>query len=177
MIKLKIKQSGFAVIEVMTAVSVISFSMLGIFSLLIFNQKVYLDNKSKFTGIMLSQEGTELVRNVRDSNWLSGLAFNDGLNPGFIRINPVIPSQNIKNSILAVTGINDVNTILKDLNGVYRHDLGTDTIFSRVIKIENIDEPGGNAVDGLKVTSLVQWTYRNITRQHSTVVFLYDWRK
>lgn len=177
MSKLKHGQFGFALIEVVTAVAIISFSMLGIFSLLVFNQKIYLDTKNKFTGIMLSQEGAELVRNVRDSNWLAGLAFNDGLDPGSFSINPIISGQNIKDSIQSITDINDINAVLKYSGGVYRHDLGTDTIFSRAITIENIDEPGGAAVDGLKVTSLVQWTYRSITRQHSTVVFLYDWRQ
>ncbi|PIR94790.1 hypothetical protein COT95_02255 [Candidatus Falkowbacteria bacterium CG10_big_fil_rev_8_21_14_0_10_37_6] len=167
------KQSGFALLEVMASVAIISFSMLGVFSLVIYNQKIYLDNKYKFVGTTLSQEGIELVRNVRDSNWIDGSAFNDGLD---LPIFTIDTNSNIKGSINAVTGIDDNGAKVKLLGAFYNHALGDDTIFSRIIQIDNIDEVGGNAIDGLKVTSFVQWKYRNITRQHQTVVFLYDWR-
>jgi len=159
-------------IEVMAAVAIIAFSMLGIFSLVIYNQKVYLSTKDAFIGALLSEEGAELVRNVRDSNWLNSLPFNDGINGPVFRIDA---TGDIKSSIQAVGGIGDANARLKILGGVYRHDSGEATAFSRIIQIQNIDEPGGAAVDGLKITSLVQWDERSTTRQRQTVVFLYDW--
>src|SRR3989339_301664 len=73
------KQRGFSLIEVMASVAIIAFSMLGIFSLVIYNQKIYLSTKNTFIGALLSEEGAELVRNVRDSNWLNSLPFNDGI--------------------------------------------------------------------------------------------------
>ena len=168
------KQRGFSLIEVMASVAIIAFSMLGIFSLVIYNQKIYLSTKNTFIGALLSEEGAELVRNVRDSNWLNSLPFNDGIVGPAFRLDA---TGDIKNSLQAVSGIDDANARLKILGGVYRHDSGDATAFSRVILIQNIDEPGGAAVDGLQVTSLVQWDERGTTRQRQTVVFLYDWRQ
>ena len=168
------QSKGFSVIEVMVAVSIISMSVLGIFSLLVYNQKAYLSTKNQFIAAMLSQEGAELVRNVRDSNWLDGLAFNDGI-PAAFRIDT---QSGIKESITQVASINEPAAKLLQLDGVYRHDSGTPTAFARLITAENIYEPPIDAaVDGLKITSLVQWTERGTPRQRQTVVLLYDWRQ
>jgi prepilin-type N-terminal cleavage/methylation domain-containing protein len=167
------KQCGFSLIEVMASVAIIAFGMLGVFSLVVYNQKIYLSTKDNFIGALLSEEGAELVRNVRDSNWLNSLPFNNGIS-GTFRIDT---TNGIKGSIQAVSGIGDTNARLKILGGVYRHDTGDATAFARVIQIQNIDEPGGEAVDGLKITSLVQWEERGATRQRQTVVFLYDWHQ
>lgn len=160
-------------IEVMASVAIIAFAMVGIFSLTIYNQRVFLNTKNQFTAAMLAQEGVELVRNVRDSNWLNSLAFNDGIDGAVFRVDSV----DIKSSIQPLTGINDAAATLKLLGGVYRHDAGEATAFARAIFTEALDELGGNEVDGMQVTSLVQWQERGETRARQTTVLLYDWRQ
>lgn len=63
-------KSGFSLIEILLAVSLISLSIiaiLGSFAQLI---KANAMANSKTTALYLSQEGIEIVRNIRDSNWL-----------------------------------------------------------------------------------------------------------
>lgn len=65
-----IKTKGFTLIEVMVAVFVLIVGVLGAFTVV---QNITFSSQiasSKLTATYLAQEGIELVRNQRDSNWL-----------------------------------------------------------------------------------------------------------
>ncbi len=57
-------------LEVVISMGIMTVGMMGIFSLIAQNHLVYNTNKNKFIAVTLAQEGVELVRNYRDSNWL-----------------------------------------------------------------------------------------------------------
>ncbi|MFH1509749.1 MAG: prepilin-type N-terminal cleavage/methylation domain-containing protein [Candidatus Nealsonbacteria bacterium] len=80
-------KKGFTLIEVLFAIFILTVSAFGAFSLI---QSTLISsslNKSKLTAYYLSQEGIELVRNIRDGNWLEkrtspSVLWNDGLDIG-----------------------------------------------------------------------------------------------
>jgi len=75
---------GFTLIEIMVAILVMSVGILGVFSLVPMAISLGTDNSDKFTASQLALEGLEIVRNIRDSNWLEqnidpDNAWNEGL--------------------------------------------------------------------------------------------------
>jgi len=63
-------KKGFTLIELVIAIFILSFAVVGVFS--IFSMTVILtsDASMRLTGTFLAQEGMEIVQNVRDTNWL-----------------------------------------------------------------------------------------------------------
>jgi len=63
-------RNGFTLIELIIAIFILSFAIVGIFS--VFSMTVILtsDASARLTGTFLAQEGMEIVQNIRDTNWL-----------------------------------------------------------------------------------------------------------
>ena len=69
----KSHQGGFTLIEVMVAVFVLTIGVLAAFNV-VQNITIYSrTTSSRLTAIYLAQEGIELVRNQRDTNWLEDM--------------------------------------------------------------------------------------------------------
>lgn len=173
-------EKGFSILEVIASTGIITVCMLGIFSLIIYNYKIYHINKNKFIAIMLSQEGTELTRNLRDSNWLDeGRGWNEDLAAGSYKIEMDTDTETIN---IQSVGAGSPLTIgegvrLKRYGHLYDHTNGTvDTPFYRKVEIEEIDENADETIDGLEVVSWVQWMESSKILEHKTIVFLYNWQ-
>src|SRR3989338_10729475 len=70
--KLKISNnSGISILEVVVAILIITIGLVGFLSLVIQNIRVQYIDKNVLIASGLAQEGLELVRNVRDLNWLT----------------------------------------------------------------------------------------------------------
>ncbi len=161
-------QKGFSLLEVAIAVSIITIGFIGVSSLSNQSLQVEQTNRNTIIASMLAQEGLEIVRNIRDENWLEGRDFKDGLidSQGFdydYRIDRaakiVIPNIDHDNAILKI------NPTTK----MYGHAGGEDSIFRRMI---TTSDNGNN----LEVTCLVQWNERGKIKQYKTSTQLYDWR-
>ncbi|MDO9231356.1 MAG: hypothetical protein Q7U36_02625 [bacterium] len=61
--------SGFSFIEAILAVFLISTGMIVVMSLMSSSLKESMGSRDQIVGVLLSQEGIELVRNLRDNNW------------------------------------------------------------------------------------------------------------
>jgi prepilin-type N-terminal cleavage/methylation domain-containing protein len=73
---------GFTLIEVVVAVFVLTIGVLAVFNV-VQNITVYSKvSSSRLTAVYLVQEGIELVRNQRDSNWLVGNSWDSNLPEG-----------------------------------------------------------------------------------------------
>jgi len=80
-------KKGFTLIEVLFGIFILTVSAFGAFSLIQSTLIASSLNESRFTAYYLSQEGIELVRNIRDNNWLEkrtipSVNWNDGLEHG-----------------------------------------------------------------------------------------------
>ena len=63
--------AGFTIIELAISIFILSFAVVGVFS--VFSMIVILtsDASDRLTATYLTQEGMEIVRNIRDTNWLN----------------------------------------------------------------------------------------------------------
>ena len=133
---------------------------------------------------MLAQEGLELVRNRRDTNWLKrGSSFNwltgDPIPDDNTNIlhsaneysYTIDPSGAIDESI---DDINDVNAKLWLFDDFYRHiSSGTSTPFSRLIRVlpNSTTDP-----DYITASSTVQWFDSGRVNTYVAETQLFNWR-
>ncbi|OGZ83608.1 MAG: hypothetical protein A2599_02320 [Candidatus Staskawiczbacteria bacterium RIFOXYD1_FULL_39_28] len=64
-------QKGFTIIEIIIAVFVLTIGIIGVFSAFYVIVFLSQDSVDRFTATYLSQEGIEIARNIRDTNWLN----------------------------------------------------------------------------------------------------------
>lgn len=65
-------KKGFGLVELVMAMLILSIALVGILNLMAYLIKAAQVNKDKIIALNLAREGIEVVRNVRDSNWLNG---------------------------------------------------------------------------------------------------------
>ncbi len=187
---------GQGMMEIIVAIAVITTGIAGAVTLTYSNLKGSQSSVMQITAANLAREGLEVVRNIRDENWLrqrnwlTGLK-NDGTRGGILKFNPSTKIWTID--------FGDVNQQLYlDSYGIYNHDtLGQITPFSRTIEISeslcqekdgsfNIiaispptfvcDTDRYNPV-GIKVVSKVFWTEDTRPRSYILEEFLYNWHE
>lgn len=167
---------GFTLLEMMIAVFVILVGILGVMSLLqriIFSSSI---TSSRLTAAYLAQEGAEIVRNIRDTNWLEARtavnSWDEGLTvcggTGFIadynhsycpnQIDPLLPCYSGQYI--------NINT-----SGFYGYSSGVPTKFKRKIIITQGSNP-----DIRNVLVEINWTDRGVPYSLSVQENLYNWR-
>jgi len=74
-------QRGFTLLEMVVSVALITVGTLGVFSAVTKYSQYTQQSKDNFTAVYLCQEGIEIVKNIRDTNWIIGGAttWKDGL--------------------------------------------------------------------------------------------------
>ena len=145
------RERGFTLVEAMVALVLVTVAM----------GPARIEHN--LIGANLAQEGIEVIRNMRDTNWLNGSAFDNNLPTGTWRV-----QWDTVNGGLMTVGSNPV---LRKNNGVYNYSTGTNTLFRRTI---TISKPNSRE---LILTSLVTWTERgNINRTVSAESHLFDWK-
>lgn len=167
--KLNIRNgAGFTLIEVLAALFIMMIGVMGVMGLVVrtvaFNSSV----NSQLVASYLSQEGLEIVRNIRDGNFLkihkgAGGQWNDGLTSC-----PVACGADYND--LALGSFQD--TFLRLSNGFYTYDACANcstTIFKRKITIDSA------TVDLLKVSVDVSWLDKENTRTVRGATELYNW--
>lgn len=161
------KNNGFSLIEVATALFVISVGLVGILSLISQNIQAENVNKNKLIASQLAQEGLELVRNRRGDNWLTDNDWNDGITED----NYIV---DYTGKIQYVAGIE--NAVLQMNNeGYYVHDGSySDTIFKRMIIIESSST--ATATASSSVSCHVKWNDRGRNFDYVADTVLYNWR-
>jgi len=135
------KGTGFSLLDVIFAVGITMVGLVAMLSLLRYIVVAGRVSNEKFTANHLAQEGIEMVRGIRDSNWLAGRTWSDGLAGGTYR------AQYNSSPLLSYADV----PLKTDSNGFYNYDTGTNTKFYRTIYIY----PAGDSID---VVSEVKWT-------------------
>lgn len=161
--------AAFTLIEVMVAIGMVTIGMIGVASLMTQNITVQSVNRNNLIASMLAQEGLELVRELRDSNWLkaSQPGFSYGIvGDGTYRID-------YKNGAVDdVDLITDSAAILKlNTDGFYEHVNGTDTAFRRLIEVSST-----NPSVYLQVKAAVRWSKNGKDYDYKAETLLYDWQ-
>ncbi len=62
---------GFTIIEVVVAIFILSIAVIGVYNAFSIVVILTADTTDRFMAAYLTQEGMEIVRNIRDNNWVS----------------------------------------------------------------------------------------------------------
>jgi len=163
------KSRGFTLVETILAIFVISVGVGGIFA--------FLGNTIRFTpgldnqlvASYLAQEGVEIVRNIRDSNYIERsdggpASWDKDLDLGC----PGNAYQADYNDTAPVI-VCFIDGKLNLVGGFYVHDLGPSTLFQRKIIID-LTSPYQ-----LDITVEVTWEERGNTQTFAVETQLFDW--
>lgn len=151
---------GFILSEGIIAASIIATAIVGILALLAASLRQAQFAKSQFIAAELALEGVEVVRAIRDENWINGRPWNAGLSPGDYQ------AQYDSVSLDAFTG----NPLRLDpVSGRYQYAVGNNTEFTRRIIISNI------GADEIRAISRVSWTVRSIPFSIDVEEHLFNW--
>lgn len=90
----QLQTSGFTLIEVMAAVTIMSIGLIGSLTAINYSLKNIASQEDRIIAAGLASEGIELARNLRDSNWLAGAAWDT--NFGFSDVAPIINVTRLK---------------------------------------------------------------------------------
>lgn len=173
------KEKSLTILEVILALFLLSTGIIASYGL-VTSAVIYSNNApTEFTAFYLAQEGIELVRNIRDTNWLQGtpITWNQGLTgcagncdgqtgQGCIADYNVSSDENVD---LSANPYSD-QFLKYDSNSLYNYTSGTDTKFKRQINVTSPTDP-----DELEVCVYVEWMERGRTRQIQVRENLYNW--
>ncbi len=161
---------GFTLIELVATIFIVSIAVIGIFNALSVVIILTADASDRLTATYLSQEGMEIVRNIRDANWLNmnesyinggTYSWVDGLTQeGVTSYAPDCASTACEADYTSEYLNSTENYLSLNPDGFYSYNLenGTPTKFKRKIKVEPIVDVDDNAdYHILKVTSQVSW--------------------
>jgi len=160
-----INNKGFTLLEVLAAIFLITIGVLGTLALVQKTIAFTQITSSQFVAAYLLQEGIEIVRNIRDSNFLKirqeieGVSWNDGLTGC---------SGGCEADYNDLTLTSYAGKFLKIDGGFYNYDSGLDTIFKRKITIT----PDTNV---LEVVVEVSWQERGRWHKVMAQENLYKW--
>jgi len=156
---------GLSIVEALAALLILTLGIIPSFLIVLLGNSLSASVINNLIASNLAQEGIEVTRSIRDSNWMSNTSFDSGLADGTYRV--------VWNStaLLPESG----NPVLKrDANGLYNYTTGIDTSFVRKIIITKIDPTGCNCE--LKIVSEISWAEKKNTRTISVESHLFNWR-
>ncbi len=163
--------AGFTLVEAIVAMGVISVGFVGSLVLLSKSASQAGVLKDRVIAAHLAEEGVELVRNIRDTNWLnpSNPGWRSGLgdtNNGLVNYDEPFMTENA----------NQDSWCLNWNGTLYRHG-ACNTTFKRHIELATKSEAiSGTNVDYLEVKSIVEWRERGINKNITVIDHLYDWK-
>ena len=163
--------AGFTIIELMVAIVVLSFGIMGAYSAFLPFVNATYSISYKFTGAYLAQEGLEIVRNIRDTNFINSAKWSEGLLACQLGCQLDYKTGTLTETLSNRLKAYDPGEFLKiNEDGLYGYDSGAPTKFKRKITID----PQLGA-DILKVSVVVTWDYNNKPFSFETIGYLYNW--
>lgn len=153
--------AGFTLIEALVALVLLSLALTPALYVTNFMVGAAAIIRDDTTAANLTQEGIEVIRAIRDTNWFNGRPYDNGLGTGTWRV------EYNSDALLSLGS----NPPLKIGNGIYNYTVGTDTTFHRTIAISKT-----SAME-IKVVSTVTWTAKgNNPKSISAEDHLFDWK-
>lgn len=194
---------GFTIIEVMMAVTVLSVGIMGVVSAINYNISVASNAVNRTIAANLAQEGIELVRNIRDTNWITpGNAWDDGgewetsgvgikgrggeraikffcggasvQNISENNIDDCSPPNGNACQVYIYKNASDNSLCYSDNFGDQDgYSIEKQTGFYRLIKLDRLPGP----VERIQVSAYVKWSERNGQNRYLTAgEILYNWK-
>ncbi len=165
-LNLRKKSSAFSIIEIMAVVFIVAIGMIGMMNLIGQSIRVQRLNEHTLIAYQLAQEGIELVRVIRDNNWLSAspTSFSATLIPGSYCID-------YSNVVLGENTASACDLYLNN-NNFYIHQSADNiqTPYSRLIRIEEHE-----ANYAVNVIVKIIWEDVSGDFEYEVETRLYDW--
>lgn len=139
-------QKGFTLVESMIAVGLLVTGVVGVLTLV--SRSIGFSGLAfnRLTAANLAQEGIEVVRNIRDTNWINGLAWDNGLADGDYQLD--------YSSKPPLAAYDPAQTLSLDDNGYFNYAIGKATVYQRKITIKHM------GADQIQVKATVSWIGR-----------------
>lgn len=167
---------GFSLIEMLAVIFIVAVGLVGTSQLVVQSLKAQTINRRTIIAYQLAQEGIELVRYIRDTNWLMGRTWNEGIVPG-------VHCIDYENPVLEPSSPDlDACYLYLDENNWYHHPTisfneETQTEFMRQILIMDdaygFSSPYG--IDAMKVRVTVEWYEGGTQLRYEAETELYNW--
>lgn len=162
---------GFSLIEALIAIAILIVGVLSAFLLLIRTTATIPSMQNRLIGANLAQEGIELVRALRDSDFVSGKSFKSFLN---------VDCQSVDSCQIAANDYGKIELFLNNRKPLYYHP---DTRFynydnsygseeSNFYRFITIDK---SAADYLIVSVKVTYKVKGVEKTIETTDYLYNW--
>jgi Tfp pilus assembly protein PilV len=167
-------QKGFTLIETLFAVLIFSASLISLMVIAARGISATAGVEQETVAHYLAQEGVEVVRNTRDSNFLSATTWDTGFAPDCLApaVCQVIYSQTSAPTLSTCVGI--ACTVQKSpIDGSFINSLGSGSIPSPFVREVSVVAVG--TVE-YQVSSQVKWTSKNIDRTVVLQTILKKWR-
>jgi hypothetical protein len=153
-------KNAFTVLEIIIAIFILNLAVFGTFILI---QQTLIGaslNQLQLIAYYLGQEGTEIVRNIRDINWLQREEWTTGLAVGL-----GWQEADYQSTALATSQSRNLKI---DSSGFYNYSSGSDTVFKRRIRVIPVS-------DYLQIEIIVEWTDRGKDYSVEVIDYLYNW--
>lgn len=162
------KEKGFTMLEVIVTIFILVVAVIvayyAFYKIMVTTSMI----SSRLTAAYLAQEGIEIIRNIRDTNWLNSLEWDTGFWvcwSGCEADYTTGTGISGETSLRAYTG----EPLNIDANQFYSYSGGTPTKFKRKITITT---EGDNL---LKVSVLIEWQERGEPYNFEAEEHLYKW--
>lgn len=175
-VNVKMKKGGFTLIELLAVIFVIIVGVVGIIALIQQTISFMALSSSKLIASYLAQEGMEIVRNIRDGNWLEEAeeGWKEGLFQGDYEAD--YNAQSLTVCSLPCDYDNNLRFLGISDSGFYNYDLGNLTKFKRKISIAPPSGGVGAINDPFKVSVSVVWMQFGKQYEVTAEEHLYNWR-
>lgn len=164
------------------------------------------ESETSIVGSNLAREGIEVVRSLRDGNWLSGAPFDEGLTGASFDYTGILvfdPSANAWSVDFGPDDLTESATrVFRYVSGGGGAEVGlfvqaatqpastVATPFRRLVTVDAVCSDGGAGYTiqnsgagcgaqpkiGLRVRSTVQWTVSDRARTDTAETLMFDWR-
>jgi type II secretory pathway pseudopilin PulG len=160
---------GFTLVEALTAVAVVTIGLVAILGLVAYAVSISRVSPDEVIAANLAQEGTEVIRSIRDTNLLAGADFDNGIIGGgpWAKIDfdtiagfPHFTNADVGADILECAQTKgDTCRLFLDGDGFYSHDnTGEPTNFYRIVELERESDPDDG--EYIRARSYVAWQDR-----------------
>jgi prepilin-type N-terminal cleavage/methylation domain-containing protein len=164
-------ESGMTLVEALVALAILGVALTPAVILASSSLKTAAVIKNNVIASFLAQEGVEVVRALRDSNWFNGQPFDTGLTgcppPTGCRVE-WMTTKTYPPSLLPIAGEPVLN--VEAGRGLYQYGAGVPSIFHRRITIES--RPPSELI----ITSEVTWAEGSQAKNVLVEDHLFDWK-
>lgn len=143
---------GFSGVEVMIAIFLIALALTAVVALMSRSLATLSSTRERIVANFLLQEGIEVVRAIRDENFIAGRSWLSQLGGGALTTGCVV-----YNATALITGAQCDNPLLKDPGGFFQYTNGGNTIYNRIATVEPATVAGIPAGDVALLTVKVRW--------------------